>query len=84
MRKKLIRKVPWFGCVRFPMWGAVQTVRLYEALEDGGSSSAAPVAGVVEDLAGLDASSLGVRGRFSIPMMCGVSVPRRLIILMLL
>ena len=39
----------------------VQTVRLYEALEDGGSS-AAPVAGVVEDLAGLDASSLVCTG----------------------
>lgn len=40
----------------------VQTVRLYEALEDGGGSSAAPVAGVVEDLAGLDASSLVCTG----------------------
>ena len=39
----------------------VQTVRLYEALEDGGSS-VAPVAGVVEDLAGLDASSLVCTG----------------------
>ena len=39
----------------------VQTVRLYEALEDG-VSSAAPVAGVVEDLAGLDASSLVCTG----------------------
>lgn len=39
----------------------VQTVRLYEALEDGGSS-AAPFAGVVEDLAGLDASSLVCTG----------------------
>uniref|UniRef100_UPI003FA3B31F RHS repeat protein n=1 Tax=Rothia dentocariosa TaxID=2047 RepID=UPI003FA3B31F len=39
----------------------VQTVRLYEALEDGGFS-AAPVAGVVEDLAGLDASSLVCTG----------------------
>ena len=39
----------------------VQTVRLYEALEDGGSS-AAPVAGVVEDLTGLDASSLVCTG----------------------
>ena len=39
----------------------VQTVRLYEALEDGGSS-AASVAGVVEDLAGLDASSLVCTG----------------------
>ena len=39
----------------------VQTVRLYEALEDGGSS-AAPVAGVMEDLAGLDASSLVCTG----------------------
>ena len=40
----------------------VQTVRLYEALEDGGGSSAAPVAGVVEDLTGLDASSLVCTG----------------------
>ena len=40
----------------------MQTVRLYEALEDGGGSSAAPVAGVVEDLAGLDASSLVCTG----------------------
>ena len=39
----------------------VQTVRLYEALEDGGSS-AAPVAGVVEDLTGLDTSSLVCTG----------------------
>ena len=39
----------------------VQAVRLYEALEDGGSS-AAPVAGVMEDLAGLDASSLVCTG----------------------
>ena len=39
----------------------VQTVRLYEALEDG-VSSAAPVAGVMEDLAGLDASSLVCTG----------------------
>ena len=39
----------------------VQTVRLYEALEDGGSS-AAPVAGVMEDLTGLDASSLVCTG----------------------
>ena len=40
----------------------VQTVRLYEALEDGGGSSAAPVAGVVEDLTGLDTSSLVCTG----------------------
>jgi len=40
----------------------VQTVRLYEALEDGGGSSAAPVAGVVEDLARLDTSSLVCTG----------------------
>ena len=39
----------------------VQAVRLYEALEDGGSS-AAPVAGVLEDLAGLDTSSLVCTG----------------------
>ena len=39
----------------------VQTVRLYEALEDG-VSSAAPVAGVVEDLTGLDTSSLVCTG----------------------
>ena len=39
----------------------VQTVRLYEALEDG-VSSAAPFAGVVEDLTGLDASSLVCTG----------------------
>ena len=39
----------------------VQTVRLYEALEDGGSS-AAPFAGVVEDLTGLDTSSLVCTG----------------------
>ena len=40
----------------------VQTVRLYEALEDGGGSSATPVAGVVEDLTGLDTSSLVCTG----------------------
>ena len=40
----------------------VQTVRLYEALEDGGGSSAAPVAGVVEDLTELDTSSLVCTG----------------------
>lgn len=39
----------------------VQTVRLYEALEDG-VSSAAPVAGVVEDLTGLDTPSLVCTG----------------------
>ena len=39
----------------------VQTVRLYEALEDG-VSSAAPFAGVVEDLTGLDTSSLVCTG----------------------
>ncbi|WP_168164904.1 RHS repeat-associated core domain-containing protein [Rothia sp. HMSC065G12] len=39
----------------------VQTVRLHEALEDG-VSSAAPFAGVVEDLTGLDTSSLVCTG----------------------
>ena len=39
----------------------VETVRLYEALEDG-VSSAAPFAGVVEDLTGLDTSSLVCTG----------------------
>ena len=61
----------------------MQTVRLYEALEDGGGSSAAPVAGVVEDLAGLDASSLVCTGSVQYSYDVRGSVPGRLIILVL-